>query len=180
MKILIINGKPRTGKSIFCNTAFQKCGLVYCFSTIDEVKRLARYLGWDGKKDEKGRKFLSDIKDAMTDYNDHPHKVIEQTIREHCNRYKDTPEIINNLIFLVQSREPDDIERWQKENGAKAILIKRDEKLNDQVWSNHADDEVYDCTYDYVLENTGSLEEWEDSIVWFIKELKREKWESHI
>ena len=33
---------------------------------------------------------------------------------------------------------------------------------------------------DYVLENTGSLEEWEDSIVWFIKELKREKWESHI
>ena len=65
MKILIINGKPRTGKSIFCNTAFQKCGLVYCFSTIDEVKRLARYLGWDGKKDEKGRKFLSDIKDAV-------------------------------------------------------------------------------------------------------------------
>lgn len=180
MKILIINGKPRSGKSIFCDTIRQRKGLIYSYSTIDEVKKLARQLGWDGKKDEKGRKFLSDLKDAMTEYNDLPHQYILNEIQKHCEKYKDTPEIINNLIFLVQSREPDDIERWQAENNAKAILVRREGFLDDHIWSNHADDEVYDCAYDYVIDNIDSLEEWKETSVWFIEQIRREKWESHI
>lgn len=180
MKILIINGKPRTGKSTFCDVAHKKRGLIYTYSTIDEVKKLAKHLGWNGTKDEKGRKFLSDLKDALTEYNDLPHQYIATEIKKHCDRYKDTPEIINNLIFIVQSREPDDIERWQEENNAKAILVRNNEYLNDHIWSNHADDDVYNCAYDYIIDNNESLEEWEETIIWFIDKIRKEKWESHI
>lgn len=180
MKILIINGKPRTGKTTFCKAATQKCGLVYYYSTIDEVKRLAELIGWDRQKDAKGRKFLSNLKDILTEYTDLPHQHLIKQIQQHCEKYKNTPEIINNLIFLIESREPDDIDRWRKEHNAKAILIKNNSELDNQVWSNHADDEVFDCIYDYIIENDEPLEEWEETAAWFIREIKRDKWESHV
>lgn len=180
MKILIINGKPRTGKSTFCNVAMQKRGLVYSYSTIDEIKKIATQLGWNGEKDEKSRKFLSDLKDAMTAFNDRPHQRIIEEIKKKCEKYKDTPEIMNRMIFLVQSREPDDIERWQKENNAKAILVRSNNELTDKVWSNHADDDVYDCAYDYIIDNMETLDEWKETIGRFMEQIGKEKWESHI
>lgn len=180
MKILIINGKPRTGKSTFCEAAAQKCGLVYHYSTITEIKRLAKLIGWDGNKDAKGRKLLSDLKDVLSEYSDLPHQHLKRIIKGQCEKYKYTPEIANNLIFLIESREPEDIKRWREECNAKAVLIKDNSELDDQVWSNHADDEVFNCTYDYVIDNNESLEDWKETAGWFIHQIKREKWESHI
>lgn len=180
MKILIINGKPRAGKTTFCKAALRKAGLTYYYSTIDEVKRLAMLIGWDGNKDAKGRKFLSDLKDALTDYNDLPHQYLVKQIQHHCKKYKDTPEIFDNLVFFIESREPEDIDRWRKENNAKAVLITNNSEPNKQIWSNHADDEVFDCEYDYIIENNVSLKEWENNAGWFARQIKREPWESHV
>jgi hypothetical protein len=181
MKILVVNGKPLSGKDVFCQTIYEKRGLVFPYSTIDEVKLLATQLGWDGVKDEKGRKFLSDLKDAMTAYNDLPREYVLKQIKQKCELYRSTPEIIDDMIFLIQSRESTDIERWEKENGARSLLIiKKLETTDVTHWRNHADDEVWNHSYHYRLKNFDDLETWKTISLEFIDKIRKEKWESHI
>lgn len=176
MKIICVNGYARSGKDTFCNFAFYDCGLVYPYSTIDEVKRIASQLGWDGEKDEKGRKFLSDLKDCLTAYNDFPTQNLLEALRKRMTVFKyDTAA---DVIFLVQMREPEEIKRWKNEFGARALLISRPGVATD--WGNHADDNVLDADYDYYLINCEDLSEWEDKTVAFIEKIRNENWESHI
>ena len=66
-KVFIINGAAGVGKDTFVEIAkykiFIKTGLpTYNISSVDNVKTAAKILGWDGEKDARGRKFLSDLK----------------------------------------------------------------------------------------------------------------------
>ena len=179
MKILIVNGAPRSGKDTFCEAAFYGRGLVYPISTIDRIKQIALFAGWSGEKDAKGRKLLSDIKDALTLYNDLPRNYVLDYIRTKTEQLDDTIMLgSDEAIFLVQSREPADIKRWVEENGAKALYITRED--TEQHWGNHADDNGWDYNYDYFLENNDTELEWEEEAVRFIDMIRRENWESHI
>ena len=179
MKILIVNGHPRAGKDTFCEAAHYNRAQVYPISTIDRIKQIALFAGWSGEKDAKGRKLLSDIKDALTLYNDLPRNYVLDFIRTK-SEWLDSTFVIgsNEAIFLVQSREPADIKRWVEENGAKALYITREGV--DQHWGNHADDNGWDYNYDYFLENNGTVFEWEEEAVRFIDMIRRENWESHV
>ena len=175
MKILIVNGKPCSGKDTFCEYAYNNRALVYPVSTVDKVKQVALLAGWHGEKNAHSRKFLSDLKDLMSEYNDMPFRYaygyIEQRIDMH---YPNT----DDLIFLVQSREPSDIRRWVNETDARTICISRPNI--EQEWGNHADDEVDNYTYDYYLVNDGTKEEWACKTVEFIDKIRKQEWESHI
>lgn len=174
MKILIVNGKPRSGKDTFCDYAYKNRGMVYPVSTVDKVKQVALLAGWSGEKDEKARKFLSDLKDIMTEYNDAPREYVLEFMKQHMSIYVDN----TDTIFLVQSREPADIIRWIVENDAKTLLIKRP-GVN-QEWGNHADDNVERYNYNYYLNNDGTKEDWACKTTAFIDKIRNEEWESHI
>ena len=60
-QIIVINGTGGCGKTTFVELT-QKYGKVINFSSVDKVKEVAKLIGWDGKKTEKDRKFLSDLK----------------------------------------------------------------------------------------------------------------------
>ena len=65
-------------------------------------------------------------------------------------------------VVLMDIREPEEIERAKKEFDAKTILI-----LNDRVphiLSNMADANVFNYEYDFVIENNGTLEEFEEAV----------------
>lgn len=177
MKIICVNGYARSGKDTFCNFAFYNRGTVYPFSTIDEIKKIALQFGWDGQKDAKGRKFLSDLKDCLTEYNDFPTNYIITQIKRHLTIFRDE-ELYDGAIFLVQMREPKEIKRWKEEFGAKALLITRPD--SEKEWGNHADDEVLNAEYDYKLENDSDLKDWELKTINFIDNVRKEKWESHL
>ena len=69
--IYVVNGSPGAGKTTF-ETNVQKCmgdSFCYILSTVDFVKEIAKKCGWDGTKDLKNRKFLSDLKDLLTNWN---------------------------------------------------------------------------------------------------------------
>ena len=179
MKIIVINGLPRSGKDLFCDYAKVSSSLIYPMSTIDEVKKLAKLLGWNGEKDEKGRKFLSDLKDAMSAYNDLPRKYVLEQIQKQCFILSSNHLMGDyNAIFLVQAREPKEIERWEKENGAKSLLIYR--KDVDKEWGNHSDDDTWKHDYDYHLINNGTKNDWAKTTRDFINMIKEERWQSHI
>ena len=149
--IIVINGYGGSGKDTFVELV-SKYNKVYNFSSVDKVKEIAKLIGWNGKKDEKDRKFLSDLKKLTTDYNDMPFNSIKDAVNDFYESDKE--------IMFIHIREPEEIERVVKEFYAKTLLIKRDDI--DKITSNYSDASVENYNYDYVIENT-TLEKLEES-----------------
>ena len=69
--VIVINGTAESGKDTLCNLA-SKHFRCQNHSSIDPIKVIAKAGGWDGTKDAKSRKMLSDLKAVMIAYNDLP------------------------------------------------------------------------------------------------------------
>lgn len=168
-KIIIINGQGGVGKDEFVKMCQRfKKNFIFNFSTVDLVKDIAKKLGWKGEKTPEARKFLSDLKDLLSDspWGDLPLEDIKKKIRieeDGCEQFGiDT----DRMIFFIHAREPKNIEKMVKELGAKTLLIRR--AAVEQKWSNHADDDVFNYDYDYVIDNDGTLEDLQRSAKDFI------------
>lgn len=145
-KIIVINGMGGVGKSTFISLCHEIDPRVIETSTVDFVKKIALQAGWDGVKDEKGRKLLSDIKDALERYDDIPNKKINDFIQSH----------LDNIIF-VNAREPHNIQYYKDKYNAITVLVTN---LNAKtVHGNHADENIYDYNYDIHIDNSGTLEQ---------------------
>ena len=130
-QIVVINGTGGCGKDTFVDLC-KKYISVYNFSSIDKVKEIAKIIGWTGKKTEKDRKFLADLKKLTTDYNDMAFNSIKEAI-----------DIFNNSsdeLMFIHIREPEEIKRVVDLFKAKSLLIKRiGQKL---ITSNNSDASV--------------------------------------
>ncbi len=62
MKILLINGKAQSGKSLLAEKLASKLSNAKCYHNADAVKSIAKAMySWDGIKDDKGRELLISI-----------------------------------------------------------------------------------------------------------------------
>ena len=163
--ILITNGMARSGKDTFANYLGSFVPTKK-YSSIDKVKDIARVCGWRGGKSERDRKFLSDLKELTTEYCD----MAFMDIKGEVAAFK----FIENpfKVLCIDIREPAEIARACREFGAKSVLIKNDRVPF--VASNMGDAGVYDCDYDYVIENNGTLEEFYDKVKEFYETYIRE------
>ena len=148
--IIIINGFGGSGKDTFVELV-SKYNKVYNFSSVEKVKEIAKIIGWNGEKNEKSRKFLSDLKKLTTDYND----MSFNSIKEAINDFK----LSDKEIMFIHIREPEEIKRAVLEFSAKTLLIKR-EDIN-KITSNYSDANVENYDYDYIITNT-TLEDLEN------------------
>lgn len=161
-QVIITNGTGGCGKDTFAKFVSQYCN-TYKYSSIDKVKDVAKQCGWQGSKLEKGRKFLSDLKLLTTEYNDMPFIDLKEIVRDF------NANLIPARLLLIDIREPNEIERAKKEFNAITVLIKNDNVKH--ITSNMADANVFDYDYDYVIDNSGSLEELEEKAKWFVNEV---------
>ena len=170
MKYFIINGRPRSGKDTFVNFCLEELGAFgKLISTVDFVKKIATECGWDGTKDLKNRKFLSDLKDLLTNWGDVPYKKTLQEIDMfkfdlNCWNVSD-----KGMVFIM-CREPKEIERFERELNAKSLLIRR-ASVEFEQQSNHADSEVLNHKYDYIIENNDTIDELKEKAKEFLKNL---------
>ena len=148
-KIVIINGSGGVGKDTFVDYV-ENVVPVLKVSSVDLVKEAAKTLGWDGGKSEKDRKFLSDLKILAGEYCDHSFDYMTYM---HNLIFADMP---SGILFLF-IREPEEIERAKKEFNAVTVLVTNSnvESIN----SNTADANVSNFEYDYVINNSGSLDD---------------------
>lgn len=114
-QIVIINGTGGSGKDTFVEFA-SKYAKVFNFSSIDLIKEigslqvykkikglewLAEY-GWQGKKTEKDRKFLSEQKRVWEEYNELPLVATEKAVEAFMNSEQE--------LMFIHIREPRNIE----------------------------------------------------------------------
>lgn len=149
-EVLIINGSGGVGKGTFVSMlASLLNGDVYQDSIVNPTKAIAKQAGWDGNKSERDRKFLSDLKLLLDDYNNMNYQYIKDLVKDFRDGY------IKGKILCIDMREPKQIEMAKKDFGAKTVLVVRD--CVPQIKSNIADASVYDINYDYVIENNGTI-----------------------
>lgn len=150
---IVINGSGGAGKDTLCDIAAKHFKTVNV-SSIDPIKKIARENGWNGEKDLKSRKFLADLKQLFTDYNDLPTKYIIEKYKEFL--------IGDAEIFFVHIREGAQIAHFIEEaeklgSRPRSLLVRS--KRCESVYGNASDDDVADFDYDFYYDNDLPLEE---------------------
>lgn len=167
----MVNLDSRAGKDqfvLFCQKHATWCKNI---STVDFVKQVASFCGWDGVKTPKNRAFLSDLKDLLTKWDDVPFKKVQCAAERFDYEAQAYGFSTNDVLVFIHCREPQEISKFVNQMNAKTLLIRRAAvESNDQ--SNLSDSEVFNYDYDYIIENNGTLEDLECAAVAFLKELK--------
>jgi len=151
-KIFVLNGVGTSGKGVFADH-INKYIPTLKYSIVDLPKEAAKVLGWDGGKTEKDRRFLSDVMDLSTEYNDAPFKDVLSLVTD----FKNNKDYAEYEVLIIDMRDPKDIARAVETFGADTILI-RNPKV-EKIESNHADRDVENYEYEYIIENDGTLEQ---------------------
>ena len=180
VKVVVVNGAPSSGKSLFERLCKEQCSYfrnrsgfdgtktlyVDITSTVDFVKEIAYNCGWDGTKTPENRKFLSDLKALLTKWNNVPYEIIKE-------RVENLPKISDWIIF-VDCREPEEVQKLKDGMNATTLLIRRDQAENTQT-SNASDANVLEYNYDLTIWNNSDIIDLEKQAENFIEYMKKEE-----
>lgn len=166
--IIGVSGKAGSGKTTFANflkDEFKNRSISACvINYADLVKFISKeYFGWNGEKDEWGRTLIQTVGTEFgrnkTDINIWVDLVI-QCVSVLKNAY--------DVMIIGDCRFPNEIERWS-EKGQDMISIRIDRTNYDTVLTKaqqaHASETALDDygSFDYHVENSGSLKEFADA-----------------
>lgn len=161
--VVVINGKGGVGKDAMCSIA-QEAFAVRVISAITPIKNIARLCGWNGAKDKKSRKFLSDLKRLLVEYNDLPTTYLTEEYQAFLQSEDD--------ILFVHIRERDQIEAFlNRVNTPKMTLLVKSTRsgMEQGKLGNASDDEVELFDYDFTYWNNGTLDEARHDFPEFLK-----------
>ena len=162
--VLVINGQGGVGKDALCDIA-ERHFKVKNVSSITPIKEIAAMCGWDGKKDDRSRKFLADLKQLSIEYNDYP--TLWATAQ-----YRDFLASDGEVMF-VHIREPEEIAKFVKatDGAAKTLLVRAGDRIKRGAFGNAADDLVENYNYDLYFMNDKTLEDAEGEFVKLLSNL---------
>lgn len=161
---IVINGAGGVGKDTLCDMAKEEFKILN-ISSITPIKEVAAMCGWDGKKDDKSRKFLSDLKRLSIEYNDYPTEWAYARYLEFLNN--------DDEVMFVHIREPLEIAKFVSRTGgeAKTLLVRGGERMKKTTYGNASDDLVENYGYDYYFVNDKSLAEAKREFIEFLKKI---------
>jgi hypothetical protein len=173
--VILINGKPRAGKDTFVDAmtqGLQHLGVsVARFSSIEPIRDMLGHAGFDlAQKTEADRKLLSTVGDAVEDHSEFRSARCFDEVQKHRRTAGR-----RGVVFLF-IREPAIWERVKARlnTGLVAqyqpytflsIFIENPDVP--EVVSNPSDAGVYGMTYDAVIHNDGSLDEFMDQAMYY-------------
>ena len=158
--IVVVNGRPRSGKDEFTNAflrAASLCGFdTHFMSSIDPVRNMLRVAGVDvfGKTPE-DRVCLAEIKESLERHSNFTTKALAKTYRNLCN-----PDNAKPFVFVTHIREPENIAKLQAYLGGycsreqfRSVWIRR--PGSDTTQHIHSSDKQTDTmfNYDYLVNN---------------------------
>lgn len=159
-QVVIISGGTGVGKNTFISLCEKYVDYSLDISTIDCIKQIARRCGWTDNKTLKNKKFLSDLKKLLIDYDDLPFKKVVHEVNEyHLELFQQikeddlTLETKRSLVF-IHCHEPEEIKKLITHFNAISLLIKREGILQDAL-----DAALNGYKYQFIISNDGSLED---------------------
>lgn len=160
MKLYTVNGAPGTGKTTFEKMVKEELGGgVFLISTIDYVKDVAHFCGWNGEKTPNDRWFLSQLKELLKIWKDIPYKKVQEKLQLTHMMYP-------NAVVFIDSREPEELERYRKDGATSIIIRRRDVQVE---ISNSSDRNVDKFDYDIEIWNEGTLDDLREAVREFIE-----------
>ena len=179
--VIIINGKGGCGKDTIWDI-LEKHYPTKRISTITKVKQAARLIfGWKGEKSLKDRKFLSDLKDLWTDYNDGPFVyAIDQ-----FQKFAEKPVAAYNEILIMHVREPSEIKKIKDRIDYSGTvpcvtLLIKSPRTESVEYGNKSDDLVNKYPYDFLYNNAAPLNKVDEDFMGFFHKFIAPSWqESH-
>lgn len=176
MKIFIISGKAGTGKNkvasiikkIYESKNQKTINLAYASYLKEYAKNI---LAWDGNEEKKPRNFLQYIGVDIVKKMDS--KMLIRRIIEDIKVYRH----FFDIITISDARFPEEIEDIQN-NFKSVITIHIAEKENNltEQERNHITEIALDSydSYDYKIENNGTVEELEEKLTFIVNEVEHE------
>ena len=169
LKVIVINGQGGIGKNTFVGYCIKAHEDTRSISLINEIKYVAKILGWKGDKTKRDRKFLNNLKQLTTKYNNFPFESVALNISNILEQYKEDEKSTKDLIIFIHAREPEDINYLVNKYDAKTLLIRKSGLA--KKYGNPADDKVFDTDYDYIVYNDANLEELEAEAEKFMRKI---------
>ena len=168
--VIVINGAGGVGKDTLCDAAATRFK-TRNISTITPIKEIAAQCGWNGEKDNKSRKFLSDMKRLCADYNDFPTNWAKAQLEQFLQT--------DEQILFVHIREPEEIRKFvDAANGvAKTLLVRGGERFKQRFggYGNISDDGVENYTYDYYFDNDTCIEDAKSRFIEYMDRILSEQ-----
>lgn len=189
-KVVIINGKPQSGKDTFCGFAQGYCdddesANTLIISSVDPLKEMLTQLGWDGTKTDKIRDMLMDMKQLWVQNQDGPTMFLFNNILEFHKAC--TGE--DNIVF-VHIREPEEIKKLVNAltgfesmgiDVISLLVIRKggEDTPNQSAETRRSDDEALINSYEYdvTINNDGDLIRLQELAAEFVDKLLEDKYE---
>lgn len=175
--IIVINGKPQSGKDTFVELFKKNVDeneTVYNISTIDISKEVLKFLSQGNKSivDEKPayvRDFLSEFKELSDRYFNTSFNYVDEQIKklQHSKN--------KNTFLFVHCREPENIKKLAETYKNVTTLLIRNSAKDMIETTNSSDSNVYNYDYDYEIENNDGLEDIEKESLKFYEYLNLNK-----
>ncbi len=165
---IVINGAGGVGKDTLCAMA-ASAFRVKNISSIDPIKAAAKGLGWCGGKEDKDRKFLSDLKKLSVEYNNYPTVWAKAEYDAFLTEDYD--------LLFVHIREGGEIKKFVEATGneAKTLLIRGGSRFSHVgAYGNASDDGVENYPYDYYYVNEKPLEDAKWDFIAFISDILKD------
>ena len=189
-KVVIINGKPQSGKDTFCKYAQGYCdddesANTLIISSVDPLKEMLTQLGWDGTKTDKIRDMLMDMKQLWVQNQDGPTMFLFNNILEFHKAC--TGE--DNIVF-VHIREPEEIKKLVNAltgfesmgiDVISLLVIRKGEEdiPNQPAETRRSDDEalINSYKYDVTINNDEDLIKLQELAAEFVDKLLEDEYE---
>ena len=188
-KVVIINGKPQSGKDTFCKYAQGYCdddesANTLIISSVDPLKEILTQLGWDGTKTDKIRDMLMDMKQLWVQNQDGPTMFLFNNILEFHKAC--TGE--DNIVF-VHIREPEEIKKLVNTltgfesmgiDVISLLVIRKggEDTPNQPAGTRRSDDEALINSYEYdvTINNDGDLIKLQELAAEFVDKLLEDEY----
>lgn len=132
-------------------------------------------IGISSQEDNEYRKLLSDIKKTLDNFSDFNNN---QIVKEVFKLIKDDCDIL-----FIHCREPHNIDKIKKSINNKVnviTLLVRNPNVDNIVYNNDSDDNIFNYNYDIVINNDSSIEDLSNKAIDIINELKIPETEEYL
>ena len=162
MAIIMLAGKAGARKDTVADIIVSNVDRSKKFAFADDLKLIAKHLGWDGKKDDRGRLLLQQLGALGRRYN--INVWANQVMWKIEDELLDTT---NNTFVISDFRFPNEYEVLRKRyfDVVTVNIIGRQRRLSQEAAKDVSENSLKDFRFDFTINNNGSLEDLKHKVL---------------